>query len=103
MLAEFSIFPLDKGAQGLSEYVSELVRIVQDSGLPHELHAMGTIVEGEPEEVYDLLLRCHLAMRQQSERIYVNLKVDDRPGRTGALQAKVAAVRNRIPMQEEVR
>ena len=46
MIVDFSISPIGKGVS-LSRYVAEAYRIIEDSGLPHEFHAMGTNIEGE--------------------------------------------------------
>ena len=50
VLLEMSITPLGKG-ESVSQYVAECVELVEQSGLDYELHAMGTIVEGELDEV----------------------------------------------------
>ncbi|WP_027389981.1 MTH1187 family thiamine-binding protein [Chrysiogenes arsenatis] len=96
MLAEFSITPLDKGGKQLSEYVAKSLEIIRQSGLKYELHAMGTIVEGEPEAVFALIQTCHMNMRQYSGRVSTSIKIDDKVGVTGALEGKVAAVKERL-------
>ena len=48
MLAEISVFPLDKGGEGLSRYVAEAVRAIESSGLDFEVHALGTLIGGRP-------------------------------------------------------
>ncbi len=57
VLLEMSITPLGQG-ESVSQYVAECVEIIRQSGLDYELHAMGTIVEGELPEVLDLMRRC---------------------------------------------
>src|SRR6187455_2267959 len=57
VLLEMSITPLGKG-ESVSQFVAECVEIIDRSGLDYELHAMGTIVEGELDEVLDLMRRC---------------------------------------------
>lgn len=91
MLAEFSIVPL--GEQGhFSKVVSEVLRLVDESGLPYELHAMGTLVEGDWDEVMGLIGRCHAHVRQHYPRVSTSIKIDDAVGKTGRLQGKVASV-----------
>ena len=43
-LVEFSMTPLDKG-ESVGEYVARSLKIIDDSGLPYRLNAMGTVVE----------------------------------------------------------
>ncbi|MEE9542223.1 MAG: thiamine-binding protein, partial [Thermodesulfobacteriota bacterium] len=51
---EFTIMPVGKGVS-LSEDVAKAIRIVAESGLPHENNAMGTVVEGEWDELTALV------------------------------------------------
>ena len=57
MLMEFSISPVGKGVS-LSKDVAKAVKIVMASGLPHENNPMGTVVEGEWDELMALVKKC---------------------------------------------
>lgn len=96
MLAEFSITPIDKGGKSLSEYIAKTINIIKESGLPYELHAMGTIVEGDPDEVFDLIKKCHANMTNFSDRVATSIKIDDRKGATGRLKGKIVSVENKL-------
>ena len=96
-LAELSIFPLGKGAS-LSPFVAKVVKIIQDSGLDYELGAMGSCIEGEWDEVMNVVDKCFKAMEADSERIYINLKIDYRKGRKGGLKRKVEAVQEKLKL-----
>jgi uncharacterized protein (TIGR00106 family) len=86
-----SITPLGKG-DSVSQYVAECVRLVDESGLEYELHAMGTIVEGELDEVLDLMRRCIELVAQHSDRVTCAAKLDYRRGHTGRIKSKVESV-----------
>ena len=90
MLAEFSITPIDKEGKNLSEYIAKTINIIKESGLQYELHAMGTLVEGDAEEVFELIKKCHLNMARFSDRVSTAIKIDDRKGETGRGRVKVA-------------
>lgn len=92
MLAEFSIAPLLGGSEHLSEAVAEMLKIVDASGLPYELHAMGTIVEGEWNDVMSVIEKCYRFMIDRYPRVSVTIKIDDARGRTGRLRGKVESV-----------
>ena len=96
MLVEFSITPIDKEGKSLSEYIAKTINIIKKSGLQYELHAMGTLVEGDAEEVFDLIKKCHLNMTRFSDRVSTSIKIDDRKGATGRLKGKVASVENKL-------
>jgi|TARA_B100001079_G_scaffold61662_1_gene52308 uncharacterized protein (TIGR00106 family) len=96
MIVEFSIIPIDKEGKSLSEYIAKTINIIKKSGLQYELHAMGTIVEGDAEEVFDLIKKCHLNMTRFSDRVYTSINIDDRKGATGRLEGKVVSVENKL-------
>lgn len=96
MLVEFSITPIDKEGKNLSEYIAKTINIIKQSGLQYELHAMGTIVEGDAEEVFELIKKCHLNMTRFSDRVSTSIKIDDRKGATGRLKGKIASVENKL-------
>ena len=95
MLAAFSITPLGVG-DSVSASVAEAVRLVRDSGLPNETNAMFTNVEGDWDEVMDLVKRCVLAVAESAPRVSVVLKVDYRPGAVDSLHHKVEAIEDRL-------
>jgi uncharacterized protein (TIGR00106 family) len=94
-IVEFSIFPLDKG-ESLSPYVARALKLIQDSGLAHELNPMGTCVEGEWREVMALVDRCFQALEKDCNRISLSLKADYRKGPSGRMKSKVVSVREKI-------
>ena len=58
MIAEFSIVPIGAG-ESLSPYVAECLKIVKASGLKHKLTATCTLIEGDYDEVMDVISDCH--------------------------------------------
>ena len=96
MLAELSVFPLDKGGKGLSRYVAGSVKIIEQSGLAYEMHAMGTLIEGPADKVFDVIRRCHENMARQSDRVVTYVKIDDRKGVDGTISKKVRSVEEKL-------
>ena len=91
MLAEFSVFRIGKG-EGLSQYVSQIIKMIDESGLEYRLNPMGTVVEGEWDQILDLIKRCHQKMRQFSTRVITNISIDDREGAVGRITGKIESV-----------
>lgn len=90
-LMEFSIFPVDKGAS-VSTYVARCLDLVDSSGLPYRLHAMGTVVEGELPQLLDILNRCFVALQTDCDRITCTVKFDYRRGTESRLETKLASL-----------
>jgi uncharacterized protein (TIGR00106 family) len=94
VLAWFSIAP-DDGSGSYSHHVAAAVEVLNESGLPYRLGAMGTEVEGPRDEVFAVLARCQtaLAARPGARRIATVIKIDDRIGvNDGEMSRKVDAV-----------
>lgn len=95
VLLEFSMTPLAKG-ESVSRYVSRSLDIVDRSGLPYRLTPMGTIIEGEWDDVFGVVRACYERMRQDCDRITTTIRVDYRAGASGRLTAKVASVEEKL-------
>lgn len=91
MLVEFTVFPVGKGVS-LSGDVAKAIAIVAQSGLPYKVTEMGTFIEGEWEEVFAVIRKCHAALLRESGRVITTVKVDDRKGCTTALQTRLAVL-----------
>jgi uncharacterized protein YqgV (UPF0045/DUF77 family) len=72
--------------------VAAAVRVVRDSGLPNHTDAMFTTIEGDWDEVFDVIKRATLAVQEFSPRVSLVLKADIRPGYTDQLTAKVQRI-----------
>ena len=62
VLLDFSMSPLGKG-ESVAPYVARCLEIVAASGLDYRLHAMGTTLEGEWDEVFAVVRRCFETLR----------------------------------------
>jgi uncharacterized protein YqgV (UPF0045/DUF77 family) len=76
----------------VSEAVADAIRVVRESGLPHETNAMFTNVEGEWDEVMDVVKRAVDAVAARSPRVSLVLKADIRPGHSGMITGKVRRI-----------
>jgi uncharacterized protein (TIGR00106 family) len=95
MLAEFSVVPIGMG-ESVSQYVAECMKIVEDSGLSYKINPMGTVVEGEYDEVMALVKRCHTKIIEMCPRVITTIKIDDRKGAKGAIDKKIQSVEQKL-------
>jgi uncharacterized protein (TIGR00106 family) len=103
MLLAFSVAPSGTPADGtrpgdasVHDAVAAAVKIVRDSGLPHQTDSMFTTIEGEWDEVFDVVKRATEAVGQFGSRVSLVIKADIRPGYTGELKAKVERLEKAI-------
>jgi uncharacterized protein (TIGR00106 family) len=95
MLVNFSVVPLGEGVS-MSGGVSEIIDMIDKSGLEYRMHSMGTVVEGGWDEVMGLVKQCHNAMHASSGRVYTTITIDDRKGASGRIDGKVRAVEEKL-------
>ncbi|PLX78172.1 MAG: hypothetical protein C0616_15380 [Desulfuromonas sp.] len=97
-IVEISVAPLGTGEGGVSRYVAACVELVKASGLNYELTPMGTVIEGEIDELFPLLQRMHEApFGMAAQRVSTLIKLDDRrDGAAHDLKGKVAVVEDRM-------
>tara|TARA_Y100001960_G_C14005984_1_gene509070 strand:- start:81 stop:389 length:309 start_codon:yes stop_codon:yes gene_type:complete len=95
LLLEFSMSPLDKG-ESVSRYVSRSLDIIDKSGVNYRLNPMGTVLEGEFDEVMGVVKQCFERMSEDCNRITCSVKIDYRKGKTGRLESKIVSVENRL-------
>ncbi|WP_403025449.1 MTH1187 family thiamine-binding protein [Salinibacterium sp. GXW1014] len=98
MLVAFSVSPGGTGRTdgSVHDAVAAAVKVVRESGLPHRTDAMFTTIEGEWDEVFDVVKRATDAVGEFGSRVSLVLKADIRPGYTGELDGKVERLEQAI-------
>jgi len=96
MIVAFSVAPSGGGSDSVGQAVADAVRVVRESGLPNETNSMFTNIEGEWDEVMEVVKRAVAAVVAHGSRVSLVLKADIRPGHTGQMRAKVESVERRL-------
>src|SRR5437870_13704781 len=95
VLLEFSMSPLGKG-ESVGKYVARSLEIVDKSGVDYRLNPMGTVLEGDWDDVLGVVKQCFERMKKDCNRISCSIKVDYRKGAQGRLQIGRASCRERV-------
>jgi len=95
MLVSLSMFPTDKG-ESVSSEVAKIIDIIDRSGLSYKLSAMATVIEGEWEDIMNLINECRLKLHETSNRVYIVMTVDDRKDASGRLDGKVRSLKDKL-------
>jgi uncharacterized protein (TIGR00106 family) len=95
MLAEFSIIPIGMG-ESLGAQIAKVLHIIADSGLPYKANPMGTVVEGDWDEVMALIKKCHNAILEDTGRLVTSITIDERPGKPNRIEEKIKSVEKRL-------
>jgi len=96
VLMQFAMFPTDKGASS-SPYVSRVIAMIRESGLPYQLSAMGTIIETESlEEAQSVVNKAYSLLQEDCSRVFCTVTFDIRDGKTGRMKQKIASIEEKI-------
>ncbi len=103
MLIAFSVAPSGVGTlaaenpdASVHDAVAAAVAVVRASGLPHRTTSMFTEVEGEWDEVFDVVKRATDAVLPYGSRVSLVLKADIRPGHIGEIDGKIERLERAI-------
>ena len=96
VIADLCVVPLGVGVS-VSEYVAACDKVLKEAGLNTKLHAYGTNIEGEWDEVFAAIKRCHEIVHQMgAPRITTTLKFGTRTDRVQTMEDKVKSVEKKV-------
>ena len=96
VISDVCIVPIGVGVS-VSKYVAACERIFTEAGLKTRLHAYGTNVEGEWDDVFRAVKRCHEVIHEMgAPRISTNIRVGTRTDREQTMNEKVKSVEQKL-------
>lgn len=96
VIADFCIIPMEVG-MSVSQYVAECEKIFIDAGLRMHIHGYGTNLEGEWDDVFGALKRCHEKVHEMGAvRISSTLRFGTRTDRNQSIQDKIDSVKEKM-------
>src|SRR5512136_1853212 len=96
VIADFCLVPIGVGVS-VSKYIAECEKILNEAGLKTHLHAYGTNIEGEWEEVFAAIRRCHERVHEMgAPRISSTIRLGTRTDREQTMEDKVRSVQEKL-------
>ena len=97
VLLNMAMFPTDQ-SESKSEYVSQVIKIIKESGFPYQLTAMATIIETQKmSEALSVIQKCYEKLEELGcNRVYSTLTFDIRKGHDNRLHGKVKSIEDKI-------
>ncbi|HUA17527.1 MAG TPA: MTH1187 family thiamine-binding protein [Bryobacteraceae bacterium] len=90
-VSELTINPLGRGTH-LSKDLAEIVKIVEASGLAFCLTPFGTCIEGDWDQVMDVVKRCRACAKSFSHHVMTSIQIEDEDRAANKLEENVAAI-----------
>ncbi len=96
VMIDLCVVPIGVGLS-VSKYVAACQNILEEAGLSYQMHAYGTNVEGEWDEVFAAVKQCHEKVHEMgAPRITTSLKVGTRIDREQSMQDKIDSVEAKL-------
>jgi len=96
VIIDLCIVPLGVGVS-VSKYVAACEQVVKDAGLKSMLHAYGTNIQGEWDEVFAAVKKCHEVIHEMgAPRITTTIKAGTRVDRSQSMQDKIDSVESKL-------
>ncbi|MGM0437028.1 MAG: MTH1187 family thiamine-binding protein [Bacillota bacterium] len=97
-IAEVTVFPLGTKETSLSKYVAGCHKVLKkQEKVEYELTPMGTILEGNINEIFDIVKKLHeVPFGEGAKRVSTNLKIDDRRDKKGSMKQKINSVNDKL-------
>ena len=99
MLFQVTMFPSGskRKSASVSEHVAKVINLIDKSGLSYKLNPMATCIEGEWNEVMEVINKARLMLRRNGhERIYISITIDDRKGAKKRLTGKIDSIERKL-------
>jgi uncharacterized protein (TIGR00106 family) len=96
-LMEISVVPLGTGQPGVGDYVADIIKYLKNNDLPYTLTDMGTVLEGEIDQLLAVARVLHeLPFQKNVRRVVTHITIDDRRDKKVHLEDKIKAVTRRL-------
>ncbi len=96
VLVDLCIVPIGVGVY-LSSYIAACEKVLTEAGLKTSLHSYGTNIEGEWDDVFAAIKRCHEAVHEMgAPRITTTIKLGTRTDRVQSMEDKVRSVQEKL-------
>jgi len=96
VLLNFAMFPTDKG-DSVSQYVSQIINHIKDSGVTYKLNPMGTTVETDTmEQALQIIQESYNILEPVSKRVYCSINIDAQKDKDKRIVSKIASIEAKI-------
>lgn len=98
-IVEVTVIPIGTATTSLSGYVADLHRLLEQVPEPiqFQMTPMSTIIEGELQDLFQVLQRLHEAPFQHgAQRVSTSIKIDDRRDKNASMEQKLRSVRDKL-------
>ena len=96
-LASVTVIPLGTESPSLSKYITECIREIEKSGIKHTLTPFGSVLEGELDEIFEVIKKIHeVPFKYGVQRVATLINLDDRRDKKATASGKINSVMEKL-------
>jgi uncharacterized protein (TIGR00106 family) len=96
VIIDLCVVPIGVGVS-LAKYIAACERVISEAGLKSQLHANGTDIEGEWDDVFAAVKRCHEVVHgMNAPRIVTSMRINTRVDKEQSMEDKIYSVENQL-------
>ena len=96
-IATVNVIPLGTATPSVGSYIADCIKVLKEAGARFEVNAMGTIIEGEIDEILTLVKKMHtVPFEKEVQRVVTTISIDDRRDKEVTAREKLASVMKRL-------
>ncbi len=94
---EISVIPIGTATPSIGDYIAEVVKVLEKDNLNYKLTDMGSIVEGDIDELFSIARKLHeTSFKNETKRVITRIEIDDRRDKKVKIEDKVKSVMSRL-------
>jgi uncharacterized protein (TIGR00106 family) len=97
-IVQVSIVPLGTKTTSISNYVAKALKVLQNQkSVSYKLTPMGTVLEGDLDEVLSMVRQMHESVFGEGvQRVVTIVNIDDRRDKTATMEGKISSVEDKL-------
>jgi len=96
VIVDLCVVPIGVGVS-VSKFIAACEQVIAEAGLKSHLHANGTDIEGEWDEVFAAVKRCHEVVHEMgAPRIVASMRINTRVDKQQSMEDKINSVQDQL-------
>jgi uncharacterized protein (TIGR00106 family) len=97
-IMEISVVPVGTKKTSVSHYIVDAVKVLEERGAKHQVGPMGTVVEGDLKELFELAAQMHesLFFNEDIKRVVTTFRIDDRRDMESTMERKIKSLKEKV-------
>ncbi len=99
-IATINVIPIGTATPSVGSYVADCVKVLKDAGANFEMNAMGTVIDGDLDDILMLVKKMHsVPFEKGVKRVVTTVSIDDRRDKKVTSSEKLESLMKRLKVE----